>query len=115
VDADGNETAGIRLPEVAVPLATYTGWNLRDAALGAPDELYSMAGTFLPFARTRAEREQKRDPRPSIEERYKSREEYLERVAAAARRLVNDRYLLERDVQPVVDQAAKRWDYLVSR
>ncbi|MGA3079576.1 MAG: alpha/beta hydrolase domain-containing protein [Bryobacteraceae bacterium] len=56
VDADGNDTAGIRMPATAVPLATYTGWNLRSAAIGAPDELYSMVGSFIPFARTKAER-----------------------------------------------------------
>jgi hypothetical protein len=48
VDADGNDTAGIRMPATAVPLATYTGWNLRSAGIGAPDELYSMTGSFIP-------------------------------------------------------------------
>ena len=48
VDSDGNETSGIRLPELAVPLATYTGWNLRDANIGAPDEIQSMVGSFHP-------------------------------------------------------------------
>lgn len=60
VDADGNETAGIRMPATAVPLATYTGWNLRSAGIGAPDELYSMVGSYIPFARTNAARVKKR-------------------------------------------------------
>lgn len=56
VNRDGNETNGIQLPELAVPLATYTGWNLRDASIGAPEEIQSMVGSFIPFARTKAER-----------------------------------------------------------
>ena len=69
VDRDGNETAGVRLPELAVPLATFTGWNLRDAKIGAPDEIQSMVGSFIPFARTKAgEGEDRRSTRPSIED-----------------------------------------------
>lgn len=113
VDADGNELAGIRLPEVAVPLATYTGWNLRADGIGAPEELYSMAGSFIPFARTRTERIQRGDPRPSIQERYPHRDDYLERVRQAAQALVREGFLLERDVGAIVEAAAQRWDHLV--
>ena len=102
VDEDGNEVAGIRVPEVAVPLATYTGWNLRAPEIGAPDELYSMAGSWLPFARTRAERQQRGDPRRSIEERYRSRDDYLARVNECARELAREGYLLERDIPRIV-------------
>ena len=113
VDEDGNEVAGIRVPEVAVPLATYTGWNLRAPEIGAPDELYSMAGSWLPFARTRAERQQRGDPRRSIEERYRSRDDYLARVNECARELAREGYLLERDIPRIVEEAARRWDYLM--
>jgi hypothetical protein len=113
VDADGNELSGIRLPEVAAPLATYTGWNLRAPELGAPEEPASMIGSFIPFARTRAERRKTGDPRPSIQERYGSREDYLEKAAAAARELARQGYLLERDVPGVVEACARRWDYLM--
>ena len=112
VDADGNDTAGIRMPATAVPLATYTGWNLRSAAIGAPDELYSMAGSFVPFARTRAERMKTGDPRLSVEERYASKQAYLDKVEAAAHDLVQARYLLERDVAPVVARASAEWDFV---
>jgi hypothetical protein len=112
VDEDGNETAGIRVPDVQVPLATYTGWNLRDPKLGAPDELFSMAGSFLPFARTKAEREKDLDPRPSIRERYNSREAYLQKVAAAAGDLARAGYLLQQDVPGLLERAAHQWDYL---
>jgi len=112
VDADGNDTAGIRMPATAVPLATYTGWNLRSAAIGAPDELYSMVGSFIPFARTKAERVKSGDPRLSAEERYASKQAYLDQVEAAAHGLVQERYLLERDVASVVARASAEWDFV---
>src|SRR5262249_29250975 len=77
VDADGNEVAGIALPELAVPLATHTGWNLRHPEVGGAEQLLVFAGATLPFARTRADREASGDPRPSAAERYASRAEYL--------------------------------------
>jgi hypothetical protein len=111
VDRDGNETAGIRLPAIQAPLATYTGWNLRDASIGAPDELYSMVGSTIPFARTRAERERRKDPRPSVEERYRDRNEYLRRIEAAARQLSREGFVLEADIPRLVRRAGEQWDY----
>ena len=70
VDADGNELAGIRVPEVSVPLATTTGWNFRAERIGNPTTIVALLGSYVPFARTRAERDARHDPRPSIEERY---------------------------------------------
>ena len=113
VDRDGNETAGIRLPELSVPLGTYTGWNLRDSKIGAPDEIQSMVGSFIPFAKTKAEREQTGDPRLSIEERYANRAEFLTKVEAAAKPLVAQRVLLDRDVEKAKEKAAARWDSLM--
>jgi hypothetical protein len=72
VDADGNEVAGIRVPEVAVPLATTTGWNFRAERIGNPTTIVALLGSYVPFARTKAERDARRDPRLSIEERYKA-------------------------------------------
>ena len=77
VDQDGLDIAGIRMPELAVPLATYTGWNLRAPEVGAPEMLSTQIGSFIPFARTKAERMKSGDPRLSIEERYASKEDYL--------------------------------------
>jgi hypothetical protein len=111
VDADGNETSGVRTPLLQYPLATFTGWNMRTKEIGAPAELYSMIGSWIPFARTKAERTKSGDPRPSIEERYATRAEYLEKVGAAARTLVERGYLLDRDVARAVEQAAAQWDY----
>jgi hypothetical protein len=114
VDKDGNVTSGIRLPEQSVPLGTYSGWAFRSQAQGQPDTLVSMAGSYIPFARTRAEREKNHDPRLSIEERYSGREDYLGRVRAAANALSKDRCLLQEDVSSVVDEAGKHWDWTMS-
>lgn len=110
VDADGNEIAGIRLPEVAVPLATYTGWNFRNPAIGGASRLVGNTGSYIPFARTQAERATRRDPRPSIEERYASRGVYLAKIRDAAAALVRDRYLLAEDVDAVISRASGHWD-----
>lgn len=110
VDDDGNEVAGIRLPELVVPLAAHTGWNLRHPAIGGAEQLLVFAGATLPFARTRREREASGDPRPSIEERYTSRQAYLEGVRDAARRLVAERHLLDEDVETSVTFAARLWE-----
>ncbi len=110
VDGDGNEIGGIRLPELSVPLATHTGWNLRHPDMGGAEQLLVFAGATLPFCRTRAEREAARDPRPSIEERYTSRAEYLDRVREAARALAGTGYLLDEDVEVSVANAARFWD-----
>ena len=114
VDKDGNEIPGIRLPELAVPLATYTGWNLFNDASGPTDVLSSMQGSFIPFARTRAEREAKHDPRLSVEERYQSRDQYLQQVSKAADDLVSKGYLIKEDVPRIVEQAGTRWDYVMA-
>ncbi len=112
VDEDGNDRSGIRLPEIAAPLATNTGWNLRTPAIGGQGELYSMAGSWIPFARTKADRERTGDPRKSVEERYRSREDYLGKVQSAAASLVRDGYLLEEDVAMVKERAGREWDLI---
>jgi hypothetical protein len=108
VDADGNEIAGIRLPDIAVPLATYTGWNLRSEKAGAAGALARLTGSYLPFAATAKEREKTGDPRLSVAERYPTREHYLARVAEAAVRLRDERFLLDEDVVEIVKTAAAR-------
>jgi Alpha/beta hydrolase domain len=107
VDADGNETAGIQLPHLAVPLGTYTGWNYQDPPPGKLQPLAGLIGSYCPFSRTRAERQLKNDPRILIEERHAGCDEYLGRLAAAALGLVGQRYLMERDVALIVDAGAR--------
>ena len=114
VDADGNETSGLMMPEIEVPLATYTGWNNFRAESGPEDVLSSMQGSYIPFPRTIAEGRRDGDPRPAIEERYSSREQYVGLVSEAALRLVDEGYLLAEDVVPVLDRAGEHWDYLMA-
>ncbi len=113
VDRDGNEISGIRMPEQQVPLATYMGWNLFNAKSGPTDELSNMQGSYIPFAAAAAERKQSHDPRPSIEERYESRAHYTGLVADAAIRLIEDGYLLGKDLPGIVQRAGRHWDYLM--
>jgi hypothetical protein len=104
VDADGNEIAGIRLPDIAVPLATYTGWNYYRKPL-PEGELCDRDGTYKPFARTRAEREAANDPRPSLAERYGDHAAYVKQVEGAAARLVTARLLLAEDAERLIARA----------
>src|SRR5262249_51456885 len=91
VDADGNEVDGVRLPPIAVPLGTHSGWNVYKAQ---PGELADRDGSFVPFSRSRAERDAAGDPRPSLEERYGDRAGYAAKVKAVADALVAERLLL---------------------
>ena len=115
VDADGNEIAGVHLPQLSVPLGTYTGWNLRQPKIGASEATYVNIGSTFPFALTRAERTGSGDPRPSIEERYKGEADFLAKTEAAARELVKQRYIVERDIPHIVDLAKDRWRALTSQ
>ncbi|HSE91006.1 MAG TPA: alpha/beta hydrolase domain-containing protein [Candidatus Binatia bacterium] len=107
VDADGNDLAGIRLPAVQVPIGTYTGWNLQPRRL-AEDELSGLLGSFIPFAKTKAGRNKERDPRLSLQERYKNHYDYVTKVSRAARILVDQRYLLPEDAERMVHEAKRR-------
>jgi hypothetical protein len=104
VDTDGNEIAGLRLPDIAVPLGTYTGWNLY-ASPYPEGELCDRDGTFLALAKTKAAREANHDPRLSLEERYGSQAEYVKETAEAAAELVKARLLLDEDAIRYVDAA----------
>ena len=108
-DVDGNDLGGVSLPELQVPLATYTGWNLRDPRIGAGDLRLSFYGSFIPFAKTAAEREKSGDPRLSIAERYASREQYLGKFAEAAMKLIHERFLLPEDLLPVLERGEREW------
>jgi hypothetical protein len=123
VDADGNEQCGVLLPYQTLPLATYTGWNLRHADIGGAGQILAsggasggtLLGATIPFAATREARQATADPRPSIAERYGSKDNYLARVDQAARTLVGKHYLLEEDVAEILDQASQHYDLLVGQ
>ncbi len=105
VDKDGNGLGGIRLPELAVPLGTYQGFNPRIKEANATDYLTRFNGSFWPFALTKKERITKGDTRLSLEERYGSKEDYLKMVIAETNKLVEDRLLLKEDADIIINNA----------
>ena len=109
VDQDGNDLGGVRLPELSVPLATYTGWNLRDPSIGAPDQRTSFLGSCIPFAKDTASRQKSGDPRLSIAERYASRDEYMGKYAEAAMKLIRQRFMLPEDLPSVLERGQQEW------
>jgi hypothetical protein len=104
VDTDGNEVAGIKSPLQMAPLGTYTGWNVT-ASGPLKGQVCGNSGGFIPFAKTKAERLASGDPRPSLEERYRSHEEYVQTVGKAASTLVQERLLLQQDADAMIKQA----------
>jgi hypothetical protein len=113
-DADGNDLGGIRVPDVAVPLGTGTGWVFRPAAFGSPHEFYLLRGAWVPFAKTKAERQAANDQRPSLEERYANKTTYLDQVKAAVQKLIEQRFLTPADLELQLKQASERWDWVMS-
>jgi hypothetical protein len=109
VDRDGNEIGGVRLPEVAAPLGTHTGWNPRREGFAAGE--LALLGSYFPFAQTAADRRASGDPRPSLEERYARHEDYVAAVARAAQQLCDARLLLPEDVERYIEQARRRSKY----
>jgi hypothetical protein len=100
VDKDGNELGGIRLPNVAVPLATWTGWNPRDPKIGFPAERASFIGSYIPFSKKR------------IEELYRDKYDYLGRQVAAAMQLLEERYIVAEDLPSILGRGEQEWDYV---
>ncbi len=114
VDADGNDLGGIRMPDIAVPLATATGWVFRPDAYGSPEDFYLLRGAWVPLAATKAQREKNNDPRLSLEERYPSKEDFLGQVKAAVEKLIEQGFLAESDLESQIKQAGERWDWIVA-
>ena len=113
VNEDGNERDGVRSPELAAPLATYTGWNMRDPSIGAPDQRVSFEGSYIPFAKTPEERKKTGDPRPSIAERYSGREAYLKLYGNAVDDLIEQRYVLPDDRDALLKRGQEEWDQVM--
>lgn len=105
VTPDGIDVAGLQLPDMAVPLGTYTGWNL---LANTPRDECSAMGSFIPFATTKAQRLASGDPRLSLEERYVTQRRYVEAVRAAAQRLVAQGLLLDEDAVAYIEAAEQR-------
>ena len=108
LDGLGNETGGIRLPEVEVPVATHTGWNPRRADAGAPEEILEYVGSTLPLAPTEATRADG-DRRPTLDQLYRDEADYRVRIRAAAEALVARHYVLAEDVDVCEEIAVARY------
>jgi hypothetical protein len=115
VDADGLDVAGIRLPDITVPLGTYVGWNPQNAATGAPDRLSRSEGSFIPFPRNEDDKLATSDPRRSIAERYPTRDAYAQAYAAAALSLAEKGLILGSDINPMIERAGGFYDRLITR
>jgi len=111
VDADGNDLGGIRLPEIAAPLATYTGWNLRDPSIGAPTERTAFLGSFLPLPRSTGEATAGHDPRKPIMDRYTTYDEYRAQFKKSLDELVRERYILPEDSEKLLDRSREEWSW----
>ena len=107
VDTDGNDVAGVRVPMVEAPLATYTGWNLRGRGHGE-GAMHEFTGSTIPLPETESIRAATGDPRPSIEQRYGDADVYVAAIVKAAKRLVADGLMQEEDIARV-EQRARNW------
>ncbi len=114
-DIDGLDKAGIRMPDISVPLGTYTGWNPQNAATGAPDRLGRWDGSFMPFPRNENERIAGNDPRKSVAERYAKRDAYVEAYAAATLALAKQELLIGPDINAMIDRAGAFYDRIMAR
>ena len=112
VDQDGNELGGIRLPDLTVPLATHTGWNLRHPDTGGADQILGILGSTIPLPVNHTQRQASGDPRLSLEERYSSLEDYLLQVRQAAHTLIEEGYLLADELELLVEHATERYNFL---
>ena len=113
VDQDGNEIAGIRSPHVAVPVASYTGWNYPALYQGAENTSASLlSGAWLPFASDRNERTARGDSRQSLTERYKGKDDYLNRLRRSAEKLVEQRLMFAGDVELILEEGGAMYDYV---
>jgi hypothetical protein len=113
-DADGNDKGGVRLVELQAPLGTHTGWNLRAADTGFAWATSRFDGSFVPFARTEAERAAAGDPRPSLEARYANRDAFAAAVKAAAERQVASGLLLEEDIERSMKENLGLYDRILA-
>jgi hypothetical protein len=114
-DVDGNDMGGVRLPEITVPLATYTGWNLRAASIGASGERTAFLGSFVPLHRTAVEASAAYDPRTAIADRYKNYDEYRARFEGALDELVKDHYILAEDRSQLLDRSKQEWAWIMKK
>ncbi len=113
-DPDGNDKGGVRMIDLEAPLGTHTGWNQRAPETGFAWATARFDGSFVPFARTKAERKASRDPRPSLEERYHGRDGYVGKVEAAADRQIAAGFLLPEDRARALSEVTGLYDRIMA-
>jgi hypothetical protein len=113
-DGDGNDKGGVRMIDLEVPLGTHTGWNQRAPETGFPWATARFDGSFVPFARTKAERKAAKDPRPSLEERYPTKADYIRKVEAAADRQIAAGFLLAEDRARAISEVTGLYDRILA-
>ncbi|HEX4169144.1 MAG TPA: alpha/beta hydrolase domain-containing protein, partial [Bryobacteraceae bacterium] len=111
VDGSGNDEGGIEMPEIAVPLASYTGWNLRNPVIGAPGDLLSFLGSWIPFPVNEVEQKRREDPRVPVDQRYPNEQDYLNRIDQAGRELLRRGFLLQDDLPALHHRASQEWEF----
>ena len=99
VTADGLDIAGVHLPEIDVPVATYTGWNQRDPKIGFPESRASFVGSYIPW------------PKADLVERYHNRDEYLGRFTRTVLDRYRDRFLVVDDLPAIIQRGGEEWNY----
>ena len=118
VDETLNEIAGIRLPDVSVPVATNTGWNTRHSLIGNEGLLIGitggLAGWTVALPSTESEKERDHDPRPSLESLYHTKQDYMLKIKEAAQKLIEEGYILNEDFQGVMDICEQKYDDITS-
>ena len=113
-DADGNDRGGVRLVELQVPLGTHTGWNQRAPETGFSWATARFDGSFVPFARTEAERRASGDPRPSMELRYPTRGAFIAKVQMAVKHQVTAGFLLSEDAERAASENVALYDRIMA-
>ena len=114
IDDDGNETGGIRLPDLTVPLGSHFGWNLRHPDTKEPDQQIAMQGISIFFETSKENRENKSDNRLSIQERYQSKQDFIDKVKEETNKLLQQNYIIKDDFDIVVEACEERYDVLIS-
>ncbi|HZZ79493.1 MAG TPA: alpha/beta hydrolase domain-containing protein [Gemmataceae bacterium] len=110
-DSDGNDLGMLLPPEVAAPLGTYTGWNLRRKSIGADGALANLQGSFIPFPIT----DKTGDPRPTVQRRYANVKIYRGDLDDACGRLIQAGYLLAEDRDAYLAYGTALWDFVTKK
>ena len=108
IDKFYNESSGILMPYISVPVGTYTGWNYAVQKSCSHPHLLSGYGSFIPLSTNR----RNDDPRPSLDELYQSKDHYIDLAADAVQLLVKNRFLSSEDNDEVLKHMERLYEYV---